>query len=289
MASSAWSTLFRLPNSAHRFVNALRQKYGRDLPKFYASVVSAELAMGWYGPDLEALDIQRGGKVSDVYQPICEEVAKIIGIAVPIWPSRLRDFETIKTWKPGAAPAIVRAFDSDVPTEPFTTLAAEEPDDSPVALVCRWLAETIRERATERHSASPAQDMSIACIGVRIGTPHMKHVGPAQASETVGGSSRSSQLSPGGGSTEMISDGCPDPNRKVPVQGVSENLLPTAQSWRLCRPGFPVAAPCTRASHTYLFCDVGPAQVLVTKLQDLLCGGRMGRRAATTHGDPGAT
>ena len=141
-----------------------------------------------------------------------------------------------------------------------------------------------RDIGLRQHKICP-----IACIGVRIGTPHMKHVGPAQASETVGGSSRSSQLSPGGGSTEMISDGCPDPNRKVPVQGVSENLLPTAQSWRLCRPGFPVAAPCTRASHTYLFCDVGPAQVLVTKLQDLLCGGRMGRRAATTHGDPGAT
>ena len=93
-------------HSAHRFVNALRQKYGSELPKFYASVVSAGLTMGWYGPDLEALDIQRGGKVSDVYRPICEEVARIIGTAVPIWPSMLRDLETIKTWKPGAAPAV---------------------------------------------------------------------------------------------------------------------------------------------------------------------------------------
>jgi hypothetical protein len=136
-------------HSARRFVSALSEKHGRDLPRFYASIVSAELTMGWYGPDLEAVDIQRGGKVSDRYQPICEEVARITGTAVPIWPSRLRDLETIKTWKPGAAPAIVPAFDSDVPTEPFTTLAAEEPDDSLVALVCLWLARTIRDRATE--------------------------------------------------------------------------------------------------------------------------------------------
>jgi hypothetical protein len=136
-------------HSARRFVIALRQKYGRELPKFYASIVSAELTMGWYGPDLEALDIQWDGKVSDIYQPICEEVARTIGTAVPIWPSRLRDPETIKTWKPGAAPVIVRAFDSDLPTEPFTILAADEHDDSPVTLVCRWLAQTIRERATE--------------------------------------------------------------------------------------------------------------------------------------------
>src|SRR5689334_17427176 len=39
-------------HSARRFINALRQKYGRDLPKFCASVVSVELTMGWYGPDL---------------------------------------------------------------------------------------------------------------------------------------------------------------------------------------------------------------------------------------------
>jgi hypothetical protein len=29
----------------------------------------------------------------------------------------------------------------------------------------------------------------------------------------------------------MISDGCPDTNRKVLVEGVNKNLLPTAQAW----------------------------------------------------------
>jgi hypothetical protein len=45
------------------------------------------------------------------------------------------------------------------------------------------------------------------------------------------------ELSSGRESTKMISDGCPYGNGKVLVKGVGEHLLPTAQSWRLCRPG----------------------------------------------------
>ena len=51
------------------------------------------------------------------------------------------------------------------------------------------------------------QMVAIACIGVRLRTRHMKHAGTTEGGETVGGSSCGSQLSPGGGSTEMISDG----------------------------------------------------------------------------------
>jgi hypothetical protein len=69
----------------------------------------------------------------------------------------------------------------------------------------------------------------------------------------------------------MISNGGPDTNGKILIKRVCENLLPTAQAWGLRRPGLPVATPCTRASHIYLFCDFGPAQVLVTEIQDLLC------------------
>jgi hypothetical protein len=39
----------------------------------------------------------------------------------------------------------------------------------------------------------------------------------AEAGETVGGSPGTIQLSPGGGSTEMISDGCTYANREVLV------------------------------------------------------------------------
>jgi hypothetical protein len=85
----------------------------------------------------------------------------------------------------------------------------------------------------------------------------------------------------------MINDGRPDTNRTVLIKCVGENLLPTAQTWRLWRSFPPVAAPGTRASHAYLFCDLGPAQVLVTKLQDFLGGGGMSSRPAATHGDAG--
>jgi len=135
-------------HSVHRFVHKLSGKYGR-LHQAYACLVSAELTMGWYGPDLEAVDIYKWSSVSDSYQPICEEVARIIGTPVPIWHSRLRDRQTIEKWKPGSPPALVPAFDSDLPTEAFTALAADEPDDSLVAPVCLWLARTMRDSDTE--------------------------------------------------------------------------------------------------------------------------------------------
>jgi hypothetical protein len=56
------------------------------------------------------------------------------------------------------------------------------------------------------------------------------------------------QLSRGGRSAEMISDGCTNANRKVLVQGVGDHLLPTAQAWRLRRSGPPIAAPAAPGS-----------------------------------------
>jgi hypothetical protein len=45
----------------------------------------------------------------------------------------------------------------------------------------------------------------------------MMHTGTVECSETVGSSSCSGELGPGGGSAEMISDGCSEANRKVLV------------------------------------------------------------------------
>jgi hypothetical protein len=87
------------------------------------------------------------------------------------------------------------------------------------------------------------------------------------------------------GPSEMISDGCTDTNRKVLVEGVGENLLPTAQTWGFGRPCLPVAAPCTGNRHIDLFCDLRPGQALVTQLQNLLGGGGTRQRTARTHRD----
>jgi len=84
------------------------------------------------------------------------------------------------------------------------------------------------------------QIAAVACIGVRIGAGHVMHTGTTQGGEAVGSSSCRNKLSPGGGSTEMISDRGSDANRKVPVKFIGEHLLPTAQTWRLWRPSPPV-------------------------------------------------
>jgi hypothetical protein len=78
---------------------------------------------------------------------------------------------------------------------------------------------------------------------IRVGARHVKHAGATESRETGGCSPCCSELSPSGCSTEMISDGRSNANRKVAVKGVGENLLPTAQAWRPGAPGLPVAAP----------------------------------------------
>ena len=60
----------------------------------------------------------------------------------------------------------------------------------------------------------------------------MKDAGTTKGGETMGRSSRSSQLRSRGCTTEMISDGCPYANRKVLVKCIGENLLPTPQARR---------------------------------------------------------
>jgi hypothetical protein len=86
----------------------------------------------------------------------------------------------------------------------------------------------------------------------------------------------------------MISNGCTDANGKVLVEGVGENLLPTAQACRLWRPGPAIAAPSTRDRHIDVLCDLTPGQPSVTKLEDLLRRRRM-RRSAATHCDTSTT
>jgi hypothetical protein len=108
--------------------------------------------------------------------------------------------------------------------------------------------------------------VAITAIGVRVGARNMKHTGPVGSGQTMG----SRELSSGRGSTEMISNRCSHANRKV-WSSASARTCCQRPKRGLWRPGFPIATPCTRASHTHLFCHLGPAQVLVTELRDLLC------------------
>jgi hypothetical protein len=74
------------------------------------------------------------------------------------------------------------------------------------------------------------QIVAITYIGVRL-VRHVKHTGTAEGSEAVGGSACGSQLSPCGGSTEMVSDRRSDADREVLVKGLGENLLPSTRAW----------------------------------------------------------
>jgi hypothetical protein len=123
---------------------------------------------------------------------------------------------------------------------------------------------------------------------IGIGARHVQDTGTTQRGETVSGSSCGGEFGSGGGSTKMISDGCPCADGKVLIKSIGENLLPTAQACRLWRPGPPVAAPDTGNRHIDLLCYLIPGQPLVTELEDLL-GGSWMRGSATTHSDSGAT
>jgi hypothetical protein len=78
----------------------------------------------------------------------------------------------------------------------------------------------------------------------------------------------------------MISDGRTDANRQVLIKRVRENLLPTAQTWRLWGPGLPVAAPGTGSGHIHLFCYLTPSQALVTQIRYLISRSGMSLRTA---------
>ena len=103
----------------------------------------------------------------------------------------------------------------------------------------------------------------------------------------MSGSPCGCEFGSGGGSTKMISDGSSDANRKVFVEGVEENLLPTAQARTLWRPGPPRATPGTGNSHIDLPCHLSPGPALVAQLPDLLGGGGMSGEPPRTHGDAG--
>jgi hypothetical protein len=113
----------------------------------------------------------------------------------------------------------------------------------------------------------------------------MKDASTTEGGETVGCPSSTSQLSPGRGSAEMISDGCSDANGRALIEGVGEHLLPSAQAWWIWSLGTPVAAPGTGNGHLDPF-GHHPGQAMVTQLR-ICCVEQDERRSAATHGDAG--
>jgi hypothetical protein len=125
------------------------------VPYRYSAIVAPQFQWDLWGPELKAVDIRRDGW-TDAYSATWQQVGAILGTTVPFWYQLLRDPDTIKAWRPGAPAAIVPAFDPELPTEPFTALAADEPDNSPVILLCSWTsfaARTLAPNPQRNHRA----------------------------------------------------------------------------------------------------------------------------------------
>ncbi|RLU82522.1 hypothetical protein CTZ27_29780 [Streptomyces griseocarneus] len=141
------------PKSAAR---ALAARYGEHLGKVYRAVVVGRTTWNLTGPELAACDISPDGHPGMPYHPTWEDLERLLGTKAPYWLPTLRDVDAITAWEPGAAPAQVPACHVVNPTTALTELAAAEPDGSPAAAVCWWLAREIRRR--DHASATRAVD-----------------------------------------------------------------------------------------------------------------------------------
>ncbi len=125
---------------------ALATRYGEHVGKVYSAVVVGRARWHFSGPELAACDISPDGRIGATYHPTWEDLERLLGMKPPYWPPTLRDVDAITAWQPGAAPAQVSACHVVNPTAALTELAAAEPDGSPAATVCWWLAREVRRR-----------------------------------------------------------------------------------------------------------------------------------------------
>jgi hypothetical protein len=132
----------------HALVDALWCRHVGYLSHHYAAVVVGQMYWNVESPQLDAIDIAPGGRLSAPYRPSWQQLATVLGTRAPWWHSALRDREAILAWSPGVPPAVVPAGEVEMPTGVLTALAADEPDGSPAAEVCLWLARRLRHTAT---------------------------------------------------------------------------------------------------------------------------------------------
>ncbi|MFJ2627655.1 hypothetical protein ACIO6T_30715 [Streptomyces sp. NPDC087532] len=127
-------------------VRALRLHHGERLSHRYACVVAAQTSTQVthpYVPELKAYDIDRA---DDPYETTWAQLAAVLGQRPLYWFHSLRDRDAIAAWRPGTPPTLVPAHDIATPVTALTELAADEPDGSPAAELCWYLAREIRYR-----------------------------------------------------------------------------------------------------------------------------------------------
>ncbi|MGW1365009.1 hypothetical protein ACWCQP_47415 [Streptomyces chartreusis] len=130
--------------SPHSIVRALKRLHGDHLADRYACVVAAQTAPQVtepYVPRLIAYDIL---PASEQYDTTWAQLAAVLGHPAPYWFHSVRDGDAFAAWRPGAPPGVVPPRDIVAPVSALVELAADEPDGSPAAEVCWYLAREVR-------------------------------------------------------------------------------------------------------------------------------------------------
>lgn len=101
--------------------------------------------------DLVLIHLDAAG---ETYETTWAQLEAALGQPAPYFFHALRDRDALAAWRPGAPPAVVPARDIVTPVTALTELAADEPDGSPAAELCLYLAREVRHRghtSTTRH------------------------------------------------------------------------------------------------------------------------------------------
>jgi hypothetical protein len=171
-----WAHSLRWSNSAARqLAEAVYGQFWDRMHNIYAALVLPLAVRNRYmAPRLSAVDLYPDCRLSKPYEVTWRQLAAILGTPAPWFYHDLRDQDTISAWKPGDPPAIMPASRLELPTRALIELAADEPDGSPAAAVCLWLARHIRRQDTEnaqeyiREIRAAAADPDNDCAYVHI-------------------------------------------------------------------------------------------------------------------------
>ncbi|WP_406278919.1 hypothetical protein OHT93_38315 [Streptomyces sp. NBC_00191] len=173
-------------------LRALRRRHGERLAGRYACVVVAQAGTQVsepYVPKLFAYDVDGPG---GQYETTWRQLAGVLGRPAPYWFATLRDRDAIAAWRPGSVPAVVPACHVTNPVTALAELAADEPEGSPAAELCWYLAREVRRRDHESVSRNLAELRKNAAAGgdgahlVLGAVPaELRHLDPAEPSEMV--------------------------------------------------------------------------------------------------------
>lgn len=143
-----WAHSLRSANSSARWLaDAVYGQFWDHMHEVYAALVMPQATRSLdQSPRLNAIDLYPDCRLSESYEVTWRQLAAVLGTCPPWFHPMLRDRDTISGWKPGDPPAIVPANDAELSTRPLIELAADEPDGSPAAEVCLWLARHLRRQ-----------------------------------------------------------------------------------------------------------------------------------------------